>query len=258
MKTYLTFFLSAMILLSFSSVQAKEWKKIRVGIETSYPPFSFMTKDGQPDGFDIDIAKALVKEIGAEIVFVNQDWDGIIPALMARKYDCIIASMGITEERKKKVAFSTKYYYSPSVFVGKKGKFINFSQDTLNGKKIGVQRATAHDTYLSKNYNGVVEIKRYGKMDEANIDLINGRIDMMLADKIQLYEGFLKTEQGKNFEFIGPDLHDPIFGEGQGVAIRKIDTDLVDKFNEAIVKIRTNGTYKKINDKYFEFDIFGK
>jgi arginine/ornithine transport system substrate-binding protein len=247
------------LVFAVGTVQAKEWKKVRIGVEGAYPPFSYVTPDGKLAGFDIDIAKALVKAMGAEIVLVAQDWDGIIPALLARKYDAIIASMSITEERKKKVAFSNKYYNTPAKFVCKKGAMKTFSRAGMKGKKVGVQRATIHDRYLTDNYGNDVEIKRYGTQDEAYLDLVAGRVDMLLADSIALSDGFLKKPEGKDFQFIGPDLSDKRwFGEGAGIAIRKQDADLAEMFNAAIDKIRADGTYKKIQDKYFDFNVYGE
>lgn len=247
-----------MVLVS-GSVMAKDWKKVRIGVEGAYPPFSYVKPDGTLAGFDIDIAKALGKAMGAEVTLVAQDWDGIIPALLARKYDAIIASMSITEERKKKVAFSNKYYQTPAKFICKKGAIAAFSKEAIKGKKVGVQRATIHDRYLTDNYGQDVEIKRYGSQDEAYLDLTAGRVDMLLADSVALSDGFLKKPEGKDYQFIGPDLSDPKwFGEGAGIAIRKQDTDLIDKFNAAIDKIRTDGTYKEIQDKYFDFNVYGE
>lgn len=251
----------AVIALVFAAagVQAKEWKKVRIGVEGAYPPFSYVTPDGQLAGFDIDMAKALVAAMGAEIELVSQDWDGIIPALLARKYDAIIASMSATEERKQKVAFTRKYYQTPAKFVCKKGAIQEFSREAVKGKKVGVQRATIHDRYLTDNYGQDVEIVRYATQDEAYLDIVAGRVDMLLADSIALLDGFLKKPEGQGYQFIGPDLSDPKwFGEGASIAIRKEDTDLVEKFNAAIDKIRADGTYKKIQDKYFDFDVYGK
>ena len=246
------------VLLAAGGVQAKDWKKVRIGVEGAYPPFSYVTPEGELAGFDIDIAKALVKAMGAEIQLVAQDWDGIIPALLAKKYDAIIASMSITEERKKKVAFSNKYYNTPAKFVCKKGAMTEFSRANIKGKKVGVQRATIHDRYLTDNYGSDVEIKRYGTQDEAYLDLTAGRVDMLLADSIALSDGFLKKPEGQDYQFIGPDLSDPKwFGEGAGIAIRKQDTDLVEMFNAAIKQIREDGTYQKIQDKYFDFNVYG-
>ncbi len=246
------------LILAAGSVQAKDWKKVRIGVEGAYPPFSSVTPDGKLVGFDIDIALALCEAMGAECKLVAQDWDGIIPALLARKYDAIIASMSITEERLKKVNFSNKYYNTPAKFVTKKGAIPEFSKAVIKGKTVGVQRATIHDKYLTDNYGKDVTIKRYGSQDEAYLDLTAGRCDLLLADSIALSDGFLKKPEGANYTFVGPDLSDPKwFGKGAGIAIRKQDTDLVEKFNAAIKKIRADGTYKKIQDKYFDFNVYG-
>ncbi len=245
--------------MAVGTAQAKDWKKIRIGVEGAYPPFSYVTPEGELAGFDIDIAKALVAAMGKDIELVSQDWDGIIPALLARKYDAIVASMSITEERKKKVAFSNKYYNTPAKFVCKKGAMSEFSRDNIKGKKIGVQRATIHDRYLTDNYGQDVEIKRYATQDEAYLDLVAGRVDMLLADSVAISDGFLKKPEGQDYQFIGPDLNDPKwFGEGTGIAIRKEDQDLVEMFNKAIEQIRADGTYQKIQDKYFDFNVYGE
>ena len=241
------------------TVQAKDWKIVRIGVEGAYPPFSYTTADGKLEGFDIDIAVALCKAMGVEYKLVAQDWDGIIPALLARKYDCIIASMSITEERKKKVAFTNKYYNTPAKFVAKKGTVKEFTKETLKGKAVGVQRATTHDAYLTDNYGKDVTIKRYATQDDAYLDLAAGRVDFLLADSVALSDGFLKKPEGKDFEFVGPDMTDVRwFGEGEGVACRKKDKDLVEMFNKAIDQIRADGTYKKIQDKYFNFNVYGE
>lgn len=245
--------------LAAGTLQAKDWNKVRIGVEGAYPPFSYVTPSGELAGFDIDIAKALGAAMGAEVELVAQDWDGIIPALLAKKYDAIIASMSITEERKQKVAFAGKYYQTPAKFICKKGTMTAFSKDNIKGKKVGVQRATIHDNYLTDNYGKDVEVVRYGTQDEAYLDLVAGRVDLLLADSVALSDGFLKKPEGKDYQFIGPDLTDKKwFGDGAGIAIRKEDQDLVEKFNEAILKIRADGTYKAIQDKYFDFNVYGE
>jgi arginine/ornithine transport system substrate-binding protein len=249
--------------ITASGVQAKDWKVVRVATEGAYPPFNWVSPEGELQGFDVDIAKALVAAMGAEIKLIPQDWDGIIPALLARKYDAIIASMSITEDRKKKVAFTDKYYQTPAKFVCKKGAMKDFTKvevaQATKGKKIGVQRATIHDNFITDKGGEGVSIKRYGTQDEAYLDLIAGRVDMLLADSIALDEGFLKRPEGKAFQFIGPDLTEvKYFGEGAGIAIRKQDKDLVEMFNKAIKQIRADGTYKKIQDKYFDFNVYGE
>ena len=256
MKKLIAVAVVAMMILG-TSVSANEWNKIRVGVEGAYPPFSWVEKDGTLKGFDIDIAMALCEEIGAECVLVPQDWDGIIPALLARKYDAIIASMSITEERKKKVAFSDKYYNSPAKFARKKGSGITISKAGMKGKKVGVQRATTHDNFITAEFGDSVEIKRYGTQDEAYLDAISGRVDLLLADSIAMEDGFLKTDKGKGWEFVGPGYSDPkYFGVGAGIAVRKSDGELAKLFSLAIKVIRSNGVYHRINGKYFAFDVY--
>ena len=259
LKRLIALVLAAVILaLGHSAASAEEWKKIRIAVEGAYPPFSSVTADGTLVGFDIDIAHALCAEMGVECTLVQQDWDGIIPALLARKYDAIIASMSITPERKKKVAFTDKYYQVPAKFARKKGSGIEINKVGLKGKVVGVQRATTHDNFITGEFGRGVDIKRYASQDEAYLDAAAGRLDLLLADSVALKDGFLDTDKGKGWEFVGPDYTDvKYFGEGAGIAVGKKNQDLVDKLNKAIDAIRANGTYQKINAKYFEFDVFG-
>ncbi len=259
MKRLMTVVVSAaMMFAAGNAAQAKDWKNIRIGVEGAYPPFSSVTPDGKLVGFDIEIAMALCKEMGATCKLVKQDWDGIIPALLARKYDAIIASMSITEERKKKVAFTDKYYQTPAKFARKKGSGIVITKESMKGKSVAVQRATIHDSFITAKFGDTVQIKRYASQDEAYLDAVAGRVDLLLADSVAMNDGFLSKPNGSDWEFVGPDYTEvKYFGEGAGIAIRKKDTDLAAQFNKAIRAIRANGVYKKINDKYFSFDIFG-
>ena len=231
---------------------------IRIGTEGAYPPFNMVDKNGDLKGFDIDISEALCKAAGLKYELVIQDWDGLIPGLLAKKYDAIIASMSITEERKQKVAFTDKYYLTPAKFIAAKGAGIEISKKGLKGKTVGVQRATIHENFVRDNYGESVTIKSYATQDEANMDLTSGRVDLVIADSVVLLEGFINTDAGKGFEFVGPGFTDSKwFGEGIGIAVRKQDKDLLDVLNKAIKTIRANGEYKKINDKYFDFDVYG-
>jgi arginine/ornithine transport system substrate-binding protein len=167
--------------------------------------------------------------------------------------------MSITEERKQKVAFTNKYYNTPAKFVRKKGSGIEISKEGLKGKTVGVQRATTHDNFITAEFGDTVEIKRYATQDDAYLDAVAGRVDLLLADSVAMKDGFLETDAGKGFEYVGPDYNDPkYFGEGVGVAIRKGDSDLVGLFNGAIKAIRDSGKYKQIQDKYFDFDVYGE
>jgi arginine/ornithine transport system substrate-binding protein len=194
-----------------------------------------------------------------ECEWVVQDWDGLIPGLLAKKYDAIIASMSITEERRQKVDFTDKYYVSPARFVAAKEADFEISKAGLEGKIVGVQRATIHENFVRDNFGESVQIKSYATQDEANMDLAAGRVDLVIADATVLQGGFLDTEAGKDFAFTGPSFTDARwFGEGIGIALRKDDDELRKMFNEAILAIRANGIYQKINAEYFDFDLYGE
>ncbi len=242
------------LMLGMGSVQAAD---LRVGVEGAYPPFSWKESDGTLKGFDIEIAEAICAEMKRKCVLIEQDWDGMIPALMAKKFDTIVASMSITEERKKRVNFSDKYYNTPAKFVAKKGSGLEISKKGLMGKRIGLQRGTTHQCFMEKMYPDA-ELVLYGTQDEVFQDLAIGRIDAQFSDSIAADDGFLKTDAGKNFEFTGAAQHDEAcHGPGAGMTVRKSDDELRMELNNAIKAIRANGVYQKINAKYFKFDIFG-
>ena len=244
------------VALSTGIAAAKDWSTVRIGTEGAYPPFNSMTSDNELVGFDIDIAKALCERMKVTCEFVAQDWDGIIPALLANKYDAIIASMSITEERKKKVDFTNKYYNTPARFVtAKDGGVTDTSPAGMSGKTIGAQSSTTHATYLEDVY-GDSNIKLYATQDEANLDLAAGRLDAVLADSIVLLE-WMKTDEGGCCDYVGEAINDvKYFGEGAGIALRQEDDDLREMFNEALAAIIADGTYDKINAKYFPFSIY--
>ena len=248
---------AAALAMLAGAAQAQDKRKVKIGTEGAYPPFNSIATDGQLVGFDIDIAKALCAAANFECEFVVQDWDGIIPGLIAKKYDAIIASMSITDQRKEVVDFTNKYYATPAKFVAAKGAGFDISPEGLAGMAVGVQRATVSENFVRGAFPEV-DVRAYATQDEANADLVSGRLDLVLADAVVLLEGFLNTDAGKDFEFVGPDYFDPkYFGEGIGIAIRKGEDDLRTAFNEGIDKIRADGTYQAINEKYFAFDVYG-
>lgn len=247
---------TALIMAAAGVAQAKEWKTVRIGTEGAYPPFNFFDSNKELQGFDVDIAKALCEKMKVECTYVAQDWDGIIPALVSNKYDAIIASMSITEERKKKVDFTDKYYQTPAGFVMSKGAGqTDFTPEGLKGKTIGAQSATTHASYLEDVYTDS-SIKLYGTQDEANLDLANGRLDAILADSVVLGE-WLKADDASCCEmahtFNGPVKY---FGAGAGIAIRQGEEELKVMLNTALKEIIDDGTYAAINGKYFPFSIY--
>lgn len=257
-KLWIAVLMVVIVMTASAGASADDWKKIRIGTEGAYPPFNFIDEKGQLQGFDIDIAKALCQEMGAECEFVIQDWDGLLPGLLAKKFDCIIASMSITEERKKKVDFTEKYYQTPARFVAKKSEALNLFKKGIKGKTVGVQRATVTEYFLRDNFSKLLKIKSYATIDEANLDLLAGRLDMVFADSVVLIGGLLEKPEGKDFMFVGPTFSDrKAFGDGIGIAIRKGNKELGQKFNQAIKALRANGVYQTINNKYFDFDVYG-
>ncbi|PHS75930.1 MAG: amino acid ABC transporter [Rhodospirillaceae bacterium] len=241
---------AAIAVFAVSVGSANAGEKIRIGTEGAYPPFNAVDKDGNLVGFDVDIAKALCDEMGADCTFVKQDWDGIIPALLARKFDAIIASMSITEDRKKAVDFSERYYTNQLQFIGKSGMNLDVSLAGLKGKTVGAQRATISGDWLEKNREGA-KIRLYDTQENAFLDLSSGRLDGILAD-VFVNDAWLKSDAGKNYEFKG----DPVFSNDLiGIAIRKGDPLRI-KLNAAIKAIVANGTYAKINAKYFAVSIY--
>jgi polar amino acid transport system substrate-binding protein len=230
---------------------------LKIGTEGAYPPFNNLTADGKLEGFDIDIANALCAEMKVTCEFVTQDWDGIIPALQAGKFDAIIASMSITPERAEKVDFTHKYYQTPSAVVAAKDSTIKgATKEDLAGKTVGVATATTHLNYAEKTFTDST-LKAYPTSVEFLLDMANGRLDAV-SDDISVLEEWLKTPDGACCKIVGtitpvPEIH----GDGAGIAVRKGETDLVNKFNAAIDAIRANGTYKTINDKYFSYNVYG-
>jgi lysine-arginine-ornithine-binding protein len=240
---------------SLGHAQAPEWKKIRIGVEGAYPPFSEIGPDGKLKGFEIELVQAYCAQMQAQCTLVQQEFDGLIPALQSRKVDVIFASVAITEERQKVIAFSKPYYNTPARLVGKASVKLEPTAAGLKGKKIGVQRGTTHEAYAAKTFTQS-EIVRYGSQDQVFLDLKSGRIDATLMDSPAADFGFLKKPEGKGFGFVSPAIEDKIFGVGTGVGMRRADeATLAKKFNAAIDALQANGTFKKMADKYFDYDI---
>ncbi|ASW06836.1 MULTISPECIES: lysine/arginine/ornithine ABC transporter substrate-binding protein [unclassified Rhizobium] len=227
------------------------------GTDATYPPFESLDAGGKFIGFDIDITNALCDQMKVKCTFVNQDFDGIIPALQAKKFDAIISSMSITPEREKIVDFTNKIYNTPpAIAVPKDSALKEATDEALKGKTIGAQSSTTHANYASTHLKDA-ELKLYPSADEYKLDLSNGRIDAAIDDVVVLSE-WVKSDAGNCCKMLGTLKSDPVInGVGAGIAIRKGDTALKDKLNAAIAAIRADGTYKKIQDKYFDFDVYG-
>ena len=251
MQTYRKFLLAAAVSLVFST-SAMAVDKLKMGIEAAYPPFNNKDASGQVVGFDKDIGDALCAKMKVECEVVTSDWDGIIPALMAKKFDFLISSLSVNDERKQAVDFTDPYYSNKLQFIAPKNVEFKTDKESLKGKIIGAQRSTLAGTWLEDELGSDITVKLYDTQENAYLDLTSGRLDAILADKYVNYD-WLKTDAGRAYEFKG----DPVVeGDKIAIAVRKGDNELRNKLNAALKEIVADGTYKKINDKYFPFSIY--
>ncbi|WP_435656956.1 transporter substrate-binding domain-containing protein [Brucella pituitosa] len=233
----------ALVAVTFSSVDAQEQREIVIANEGGFPPFNMTTADGTLQGFDIDLGNAMCEIMKVKCRFVTNEWSGIIPALLADKFDVVIGGMGITEERKKRVIFSDPYAKTYSYFGVVEGNEFDISPDTMKDKTIGVQQGTTNAAYVEKTYPGA-EVRRYPSMDVLISDLKTGRVDIVLGD----IEPFLGKE-GDTPKMI--NIGDPVqVSEGIGMAFRPTDTALRDEFNAALKTTRDNGVWDELAKKW--------
>jgi len=232
---------------------------LRIGLNPAYEPFESKTPSGEIVGFDVDIANALCAQIKRKCVFVESEWDSIIPGLLSKKFDLIVSSMSITPERARVVDFTHRYYKTPSAIVVKKGTKYD-GPASLKGMKIGVLKASTQEKWaLGELKPAGATVVPYQSQDQVYLDIQAGRLDGTVADKVEVNGGFLRKPEGKDYGYVGHDQYEPkYYGEGIGIALRKGQGDLKQQLNDAIDAIRKNGTYDQIAKKYFDFDPYGK
>jgi lysine-arginine-ornithine-binding protein len=239
------------------AANAKEWKTVRIGTDATYPPFESVDAKGDIVGWEVEYGNDLCARMHVTCTWQNQDWDGIIPALQAGKFDVILSSMNITPARAQKVLFSNMYYATPPVWVGQAG---NSSDDTspalLKNKTVGAQSSTVFAAYLDKDYKGV-EVKLYPGGEEPLIDLGNGRLDYVVID-ILVAQKYLDRNPGCCRIIKEIPRTPEIFGPGVGAAFRPEDTELKAMFDKAITAADADGSFKQLAAKYFKIDIRGK
>ena len=248
--------------------------KIRIGTEGAYPPWNSKDASGKLIGFEVELAWTLCRYIGQQCEIVEQDWDGMIPALIMRKFDAIMAGMSITDERKKAINFSQGYADEVASLAVMKGSNLEGIQTSeginltmksgavkkdlktitgaLDGKTVCVQTATIHQNFLESGDVGKVKVRTYKTQDEVNLDLASGRCDVALAAAVAFTDYAEKS--GKPVVLVGPTFSGGAFGNGVGVGIRKDDAELLKAFNSAINKARKNGDISRIATKWFGFD----
>ena len=263
--------------LASGAALAQDRSNVRIATEGAYPPWNSTDSSGNLIGFEVDLAKELCQRMGVECEMVAQNWDGIIPALQAGKYDAIMAGMSITEERQEVIDFSDSYWDTPAKLAvledsdlagaGLPTEMFDLStvdpedeqaiealKTALDGKSIGVQVATTHQNFLDEYLADSVDVRKYDTQENLDLDLQAGRVDAALAD-MSYWVPLLETEKGQDFTLVGPGLTKGPFGKGVGVGLRKEDDDLEAMFNEAIAGAMEDGTIAELGKRWFGFDI---
>lgn len=252
--------LAAMAVLAPVAAGAKSFTEIKFGVDATYPPFESLSPSGEFVGFDIDLGKAICAELKVKCVFVSQGFDGIIPALQARKFDAILSSMTVTPVRATQINFSSEMYNEPTSLIAKKGSGLEPTAESLKGKTVGVESGTIQESYAKAYWqpNGVNVIS-YPGQDQVYADLLSGRLDASLQDSVEADYGFLKTPKGADYALAANVTYDPkdVLGSYIAIGIRKDEPALLAKIDGAIAAIITDGTYKKIEGQYFNFDVYG-
>jgi arginine/ornithine transport system substrate-binding protein len=258
---------------------------LRIAVKEDDPPFGFLDGEGGLAGFDVDIARAICQRLQVTCQLVPQNWtDNLFTSLIDGRYDAVVSSLAITSLpidmiEPGSVRFTDKYYSFPATisccgreagsyvvaggqpkaswrFVARKGAVFEISPAGLVGKRIGYDDKASYDYYMRSAFPDAVRVK-FRTQAAANLDMAAGRLDLLLADSRILSETFLNTALGREFEFIGPAVTDPeLLGSDAGIAVRREDIDLLRALNQALAAIRADGTYKTINDRYFDFDIY--
>ncbi len=240
----------AVLSLAAAQVADAEQELVRIGVDPGYPPFSKVDDTGKLTGFDIEIAQALCDRMNVECTFVQMEWKGLIPQLRAGMFDAIVSSMSITEERRRKVAFTDRYYSNIVRFVAHKDS--NFDPSELTGRTIGVAPDTVSSEWLERNVSEIAIIKKFTKHGSIYEALKKGEVDAIFGDSLGFWH-WLQGPDGIDFKFVGDGLR---IDEGIGIAVRQSDHELLLKLNQALSAILADGGYREINDRYFPFSIY--
>ncbi|QEL12702.1 transporter substrate-binding domain-containing protein [Kushneria phosphatilytica] len=231
---------------------------VRIAVDVPYPPMEYRTPDGKLAGFDIDLGNTLCERAQFKCEWIVQNWDGIIPGLLARKYDAIMSSMRITEARSRRVLFTDPYAQSPKVWVARRNSDINLeNHKSLSALSAGVQRGTTQDRYVTERYGDVLDIHRYATADDAAVDMQSGRLDLVFLNYPVALDTLKIGKPDSEFTQLGPRIDSPesIFGKGNAIAVRPRDRDLATAFNKALDEVYADGTFERLMHQYFDYDI---
>jgi ABC-type amino acid transport substrate-binding protein len=229
--------------------------KITVATEGAYPPFNYLDRKGLPAGFEMDLAQEICERMKAECEFVADKWDNLVPGLLDKKYDIVMASLEVNSERRRRLGLSRRYYLSPGAFIAAKGQPFDGPPTLLRNKRIGVQKDSTHADWLDKSFRRSAQIKRYATVNDALTALAKDEIDAVFGNKVQLWL-WSKKPEGQCCEIMGQDIKDTqTLGIGVSAGIRREDIKLREAFNKALSDLIGDGTYKQINAKYFPFPL---
>ena len=229
--------------------------KITIATEGAYPPFNYLDRKGLPAGFEMDLAQEICERMKAECEFVADKWDNLVPGLLDKKYDIVMASLEVNSERRRRLGLSRRYYLSPGAFIAAKGQPFDGPPALLRNKRIGVQKDSTHSDWLDKSFRRSAQIKRYPTVNDALAALAKDEVDAVFGDKVQLWL-WSKKPEGQCCEIMGQDIKDTqTLGVGVSAGIRREDIKLREAFNKALSEVLGDGTYKQINAKYFPFPL---
>ncbi len=253
---------AAIAVTTFGASHSVSAETLRVGMECTYAPFNFKNANGELDGYDVDVAKGVAGIIGADLKFVCQQWDGMIPALLANKFDLVVASMSITDSRLKKMDFSQPYRISVGRLVGKKNAGLNLFDDAgkpiaanFAGVKVGLERASTYASWFEAVLPDA-SVSLYDENEALYLDLVNGRTDIIMTNPMKAYLRFLSKDDGAGFEFVSPQIDErKFFGIGVGIGLRQGNDALKTRLNGALKTLTENGSLERYALKYFPFAI---
>ncbi|MGQ7249353.1 transporter substrate-binding domain-containing protein [Halomonas sp. V046] len=250
--------LAATLLTTSAANAADEPRQVRLAVDVPYPPFEYRTADGELAGFEIDLGNELCQRANLDCEWIVQGWDGIIPGLLARKYDAILSSMRITEARERQVRFSEPYAMSPKVWVARKGAELDpEAPETLEGKTVGVQRGTTQDTYITQRFDDIVTVRRYATADDVALDMESQRLDLAFINYPVAIDSLAINDPDSDFTQVGERINSPesIFGRGNAIAVRPRDEALAERFNAALDEVYADGTFERLMTQYFDYDL---
>lgn len=252
MRWYLV---AILMILAVSVAPCRAEHPLVVATEGGYPPFNYINDDGDAAGFDVDIARALCRALGRECTVVTVEWDSILLGLQRNEYDMVVASMAKTPERDQIADFTTPYYRSRTNFIGNPLQLPNSDPETLAGKTIATQANTVQAQYLKTFFKDKSKLIFTEGLDESFKALADGKVDAILTDSLVGLQ-FLRSKQGQRFDFIGLPLDTSDPSSEACIAVKEGNTKLVEMLEQALMKIRVDGTYARINRHYFPFSIY--